>query len=690
MAPSKRKGNARSRKASPAAASTSSTRSSSRSTVKSAPTAQSTPDSPPPTPRDVEDDGYFDSDEEEGSLNRIGRVPLSWYDNEGHIGYTVEGQKLAKELDSTEIGKLLFQSDNPDAWRTIIDVRNNRTVRLTDEDLKLISRIRKGMYPRDNYNQEDLYIDFGNEDAIHPVSNKPPKKANFMPSKFEAAKIRRLVKLIKSGKLVVKTEPDEPPEEPIEDIWLDCIYQVDPKTARRGHHHEIRAPKAPLPTHSESYNPPEEYLLDEQETKEWLETEPEDRKMDYLPQKFDCLRKVGSYENLIVERYRRCMQLYLCPRAVKLKMNVNPETLYPKLPDIDTLGPFPTTISVEFRVSDTRKVSVDCTGRWIALASVDAIHICSVLNGRVFDRVEGLEKIYDICWHPRYPILIVSHGSTMSFIAVELPNLKPISDDQPSSRKKATDTEDKSAYEKALEMIGLTNASAGWRSVRFGKNEALSVDHVDELHRVSVHPQGNYVVGVSPHSRESGNQCVIYCLTKKTFIRVGNKMNNNAIRLAMFHPLEPKLILGLRKGVRFYNLKIKNEKLDSEGEKLTGVDLPVSMHLNRGAQILAVADENGSVVLFDLNVGMYPYKKFQFKGEQIVKVEFHPSLPLLLVASSAGVVHLIHVSVPDDLSKDPVIVPLKDLKTFAIADAKWHINEPWIFTSGSREGLMWV
>ncbi|GIX62200.1 ribosome biogenesis protein BOP1, putative [Babesia caballi] len=692
MAHTKRKGKKSSRASSPGAASTSSTRASSRSAA----TAGSDGETPdiecPPRPRDVESEGYFDSDEEEGALNRSGRVPLEWYENEDHIGYTVDGEKLGKELDSTEIGKLLFNSDNPDAWRTIVDVRNNRTIRLTDDDLKIISRIRKGMYPSENYNQEDLYVDFGNEDAIHPVSYKPPKKANFMPSKFEAAKIKRLVRLIKSGKLVVKKDEGEPEEEPVEDIWQDCIYQVDPKTARRGRHHEIAPPKAPLPTHSESYNPPEEYLLDEKETEEWLQTEPEDRKMDYLPQKFDCLRKVGSYQNLILERFRRCLQLYLCPRAVKLKMNVDPESLYPKLPDINTLRPFPTRPSVDHRVSNTRKVSVDSTGRWLALASVDTIWITSVMNGRVFDRLEGFSEIFDLRWHPHHPILVVSHGSTMSFVAIELPNLRLQREAQPSSPKKASEGDNKSTYEKALELIRPANETGDWRAERFGRHEGLSVDHVDELHHLSIHPQGNYVVGVSPHSREAGKQCVIYCLTKRTFIRVGNKMSNNAIRLAMFHPTEPKLILGLRKGIRLYNLKVKNEKLESEGEKLSGVDFPVAMHLNRNAQLLCVADENSNVALFDLNVGTFPYKKFQFTGERIVSVEFHRTFPLLLVASSAGVVHVIHISVPDDLSRDPVIVPLKDLKTTPakLTEAKWHNEEPWLFTTGPKCGTMWA
>lgn len=145
--------------------STSSTRSSSAAEERPKNRKNNTEGPPIRREPDVESDTYFDSDEEEGDLNRRGRVPMSFYDNEGHIGYTAEGKRLIQELDSTEIGKLLFHSDNPDAWRTIVDTKNNRMIKLTDEDLKIISRIRKGMYPKENYNQEDLYIEFDNEDA---------------------------------------------------------------------------------------------------------------------------------------------------------------------------------------------------------------------------------------------------------------------------------------------------------------------------------------------------------------------------------------------------------------------------------------------------------------------------------------------------------------------------------------------
>ena len=46
----------------------------------------------------------------------------------------------------------------------------------------------------------------------------------------------------------------------------------------------LRAPKLPPPTNEESYNPPEEYLLTEEEKSKWLQESPIDRERNFLPQ----------------------------------------------------------------------------------------------------------------------------------------------------------------------------------------------------------------------------------------------------------------------------------------------------------------------------------------------------------------------------------------------------------------------
>lgn len=57
-------------------------------------------------------------------------------------------------------------------------------------------------------------------------------------------------------------------EEKVWDIWEDdSIVTWKPRRMPK----PITAPKRDLPIHSESYNPPEEYLLDEKEQEEWKE-----------------------------------------------------------------------------------------------------------------------------------------------------------------------------------------------------------------------------------------------------------------------------------------------------------------------------------------------------------------------------------------------------------------------------------
>lgn len=108
-------------------------------------------------------------------------------------------------------------------------------------------------------------------------------------------------------------------------------------------------PKLVKPNHDESYNPPSEYLPTPEEIKEWNESHPEDREKNYLPQKFDNLRRVPVYEKLIRERFERCLDLYLAPRVRKRKVHVDPDSLLPELPPPSSLRPFPSFPNIYYR-----------------------------------------------------------------------------------------------------------------------------------------------------------------------------------------------------------------------------------------------------------------------------------------------------------------------------------------------------
>lgn len=84
----------------------------------------------------------------------------------------------------------------------------------------------------------------------------------------------------------------------------------------------IPAPKTVLPGHAESYNPPAEYLFSAEELRKWRSTEKEDRRQNFVPQKYSSMRVVPGYKNYMNERFARCLDLYLCPRQQKMRVSV--------------------------------------------------------------------------------------------------------------------------------------------------------------------------------------------------------------------------------------------------------------------------------------------------------------------------------------------------------------------------------
>lgn len=52
----------------------------------------------------------------------------------------------------------------------------------------------------------------------------------------------------------------------------------------------------------------------------WEQQEPAERKLNFVPQRFGCLRAVPAYTRFIHERFERCLDLYLCPRQRKMRV----------------------------------------------------------------------------------------------------------------------------------------------------------------------------------------------------------------------------------------------------------------------------------------------------------------------------------------------------------------------------------
>lgn len=134
----------------------------------------------------------------------------------------------------------------------------------------------------------------------------------------------KLVRAIREGRILPYRPPEEREreEEEQEEQHFDLWQNEEPQAPNPLH---IPAPKLPPPGYDLSYNPPEEYLpcvsLDpcspclstdvhsrsKEEREEWENADPEDREKQYLPQKYNALRKVPAWGSLINERFERCM-----------------------------------------------------------------------------------------------------------------------------------------------------------------------------------------------------------------------------------------------------------------------------------------------------------------------------------------------------------------------------------------------
>lgn len=133
----------------------------------------------------------------------------------------------------------------------------------------MLMRLRKGKVAEKDFDIDKDYSDLLEAPKdLHPLNPNEPKR-RFVPSKWERLKVQKFLKALKEGRMKTLDEKKKEreqkikdPDEHVWDIWQDdTIVPWKPKDAPRA----IPAPKRELPTHAESFNPPEEYLLDEKE-----------------------------------------------------------------------------------------------------------------------------------------------------------------------------------------------------------------------------------------------------------------------------------------------------------------------------------------------------------------------------------------------------------------------------------------
>ncbi|GIK02696.1 ribosome bioproteinsis protein erb1 [Aspergillus viridinutans] len=642
---------------------------------------------------------YSDIDE---NANTIGNIPLSFYDQYPHIGYDINGKKILRPAKGEALDALLDSIEIPKGWTGLTDPSTGKPLELSQDELELLRKVQMNEIPEDGYNPYEPTVEwFTSQEEIMPLSAAPEPKRRFVPSKHEAKRVMKIVKAIREGRIL----PFKPPTE--EDQEDDTVIKYDlwaDEAERKDHPMHIPAPKLPPPGYEESYHPPPEYLPSQKERKAWEEADPEDRDREFLPNDFGSLRRVPGYENFVKEKFERCLDLYLAPRVRRSKLNIDPESLLPKLPSPEELKPFPTACATVFRGHNgrVRTLAVDPSGLWLATGGDDGtVRVWELLTGRQLWSVKLSEEdpVNVVRWRPGKDALILAAAAGDDiFLAVP-----PIVD--PAIEKASLEILD-AGWGYAASVPPPTGAEANKKNnppkwIRPSSSLAdLGVCAVIPLRYVakslSWHRRGDYFVTVCPGSSTPASVAIaIHTLSKHlTQYPFRRRIKGGGPpQAAHFHPSKPILFVANQRSIRAYDLsrQLLVKILQPGARWISSFDIHPTSSTASGGDNLIVGSYDRRLLWHDLELSQRPYKTLRYHRKAIRAVKFHPGgrYPLFADASDDGSLQIFHGSVTGDMLSNATIVPLKVLKghkvtgELGVLDVDWHPREPWCVSAGA-------
>lgn len=698
------------------------------------------------------DDLSSDDEDGEGEGNRIGRVPLHWYDEYDHIGYNAHGNKIIKQSAKGKGGDLLDQAlQNQDDLENkrymVYDALNDKDVQLTQRQLEIIRRVQAGAFAHPEHNAYPDYIPYfsGVDKEISGINtDRHEPKARFQPSKYEKAQVRQLLQKLKDGKITmdfltgkVRDMNDVTRKEAKKDgdqtylMWKGD--EEDELNLRKGPMH-IAAPKLPPPTHAESYNPPDEYLPTEEDLKEWEEMEVKDRPHGLLvPKKFKNLRSVGAYGHAVRERFERCLDLYLCPRVMKRRLNIDPESLVPSLPKASDLRPFPTSKCIEFEtpcgadgvIPMIRCLTVSPDGQFLASGASDGyVRLWEVQTGRLLrswnisklvtgdaassesnDNDEDLsaevqaKSVVSIEWNPNrsHHCLIAGVGKSAVIIATGTGGADDAELTDALLSAASSCTGDGSNVKNAKAKKSVTWKSISAASVEldgasgtvpisaFGGlcGPIVALHTTKDISHVKWHKKGDYFVTVSPKAQAAA--VLIHQLNKAVSQQPFSKHKGGEVQKACFHPSKPFLFVATKETIKIYHL-VKQAMVK---RLISGCRWISSIDIHPSGDHVIVGSLDRRMVWFDLDLSATPYKTLKYHEKALRHVGFHPRYPLMASASDDGSVHVFHSMVYSDLMRNPLVVPVKILRGHSVKNKLgvislvFHPTQPWLFSAGA-------
>ncbi|KAI5322497.1 hypothetical protein L3X38_031569 [Prunus dulcis] len=454
----------------------------------------------------------------------------------------------------------------------------NQITKLTKEDIKSISRLLKGKAPHGDFDPYAPYVDWFKWDGSkHPLSNAPDPKRRLIPTKSESKLVNKIKLAIRKGLIKPKKSKEvEEEEESVYPLWGDDSNS----TEKNDHLSYIPAPKPKLP--GNDFHPYSEdceksdvvqflylarkYIPTQEEINSYQLTYEEDRPK-FIPKRFTSMRSIPAYENAVKECFERCLDLFL---------NIDPESLKPKLPNRNDLKPYPVSCYLEYRGHEdaVTSVSVEASGQWIASGLLDGtVRIWEVETGRCLKHYKIGEAIKYVAWNPNpeHSILAVSVGQdvlllntgcgneevqkrTKELLSVEMPVMTlakqhPVAIFIHKLSKKFTQTLSfklrgiavTSVFHPALSFFFISTKKIirVYDLVKEGKLVRKLEIRLREVSFIAVHPSGDHIIVGSREGKLYLNKNPL--IVPLEILRGHSSTNERGVMDCKFHPRQPWL-----------------------------------------------------------------------------------------------------------------------------------------------------
>ncbi|KAJ4448548.1 hypothetical protein ANN_10566 [Periplaneta americana] len=421
--------------------------------------------------------------------------------------------------------------------------------------------------------------------------------------------------------------------------------------------------------------------------KEWNKqrTAPWKRKLHFIPRKYSSLRAVPAYERYVKERFQRCLDLYLCPRARKMRLTIEPEELLPQLPSPKDLQPFPTTMSMvyEGHTDMVRAIAVEPKGQYLVSGSDDmTVKVWEIATGRCIRTIPVGGVVRSLSWNPNQALSLVAVAADRKVLLVN----PGVGDHLLCSR---TDSLLEEAPEQDIIVSERVKAAVQWEhpSEEIWKNGIrVIINHFKEVRQVTWHGRGDYFATVMPDGQN--RSVIIHQLTKRRS-QIPFSKSKGLVQCVLFHPVRPFFFVATQKIIRVYDLAKQEliKKLQSNSKWIS------SLAIHPGGDNILVGTYDRKMLWFDLDLSTKPYQTLRLHGTAVRGVAYHKRYPLFASGSDDRSLIVCHGMVYNDLLQNPLIVPLKRLSNhepyndFGIFDVVFHPTQPWVFSSGADKTI---